>query len=102
MVMQIKRVVVVIPRVFPLVHLKGTAEQTFIFIDTLDPRSYKKTYGQAVVQKEDPVAKRIVITENAWKMCQRLCHSKLLVRLTGCQTLFSKRALRRIILTANV
>ena len=65
MVLQIKLVVIVIPRVFPLVHLKGTEEQTFIFLDTLDPRSNKKTHGQAVVQKEDPVAKRIVVTDNA-------------------------------------
>ena len=34
------------PGLFPL---KGTAGQTFIFLDTPDPRSYKKTHGQAVV-----------------------------------------------------
>ena len=37
------------PRSLPLVNLKGRAEQTFIFLDTPDPRSYKKTHGQAVV-----------------------------------------------------
>ena len=37
-----------------------------------DPRSYKKTHGQAVVQKEEPVTETqaVVITENAGKMCQ--------------------------------
>ena len=61
MVMQIKPIVVVvtIPRAFPLVILKGTAEQTFIFPDTPDPRSYKKAHDQAVVQKEEPVAKQL-------------------------------------------
>ena len=34
------------------------AEQTFIFLDTPDPWSYKKTHGQDVD------------AENAWKMCQ--------------------------------
>ena len=58
------------PRSFPLVNLKRTAEQTFIFLDTPDPRSYKKTHGQTVVLKEDPVAKRIVITDNTCKVCQ--------------------------------
>ena len=37
-----------------------------------DPRAYKKTHGQAVVQKKEPVTKTqaVVITENAEKMCQ--------------------------------
>ena len=37
-----------------------------------DPRSYKKTHGQAVVQKEEPVTETqaVVITENVGKMCQ--------------------------------
>ena len=55
---------------FPLVNFKGTVEQTFIFLDTPDLRSYKKTYGKAAVQKKDLLAERIVITDNAWKMCQ--------------------------------
>ena len=48
------------------------AEQTFIFLDTPDPWSYKKTHGQAVVQKDEPFAETqaVVIAENAWKMCQ--------------------------------
>ena len=61
-----------------LVNWKGTAEQTFIFLDTPDPRSNKKTHGQAFVWKEDPVAKRIVITDNAWKMCQTCSTQNLL------------------------
>ena len=43
-----------------------------MFLDMPDPRSYKKTHGQAVVQKEEPVTETqaVVITENAGKMCQ--------------------------------
>ena len=81
MVMQIKPIVVVdvFPcGAFPLVNFKGTVEQTFIFLDTPDLRSYKKTHGQAVVQKEDPVTERIVITDNAWKMCQTHTSQNLL------------------------
>ena len=45
------------------------AEQTFIFLDTPDPWSYKKTH---VVQKDEPFAETqaVVIAENAWKLCQ--------------------------------
>ena len=48
------------------------AEQTFIFLDTPDPWSYKKTHGQDVVKQDEPVAETqaVVIAENAWKMCQ--------------------------------
>ena len=38
------------------VKFKGMAEQTFIFLDTPDPWSYKKTHGQAVVQKDKPAS----------------------------------------------
>ena len=49
------------------------AEQTFIFLDPPDPWSYKKTHGQAVVQKDKPAfaeTQAVVIAGNAWKMCQ--------------------------------
>ena len=47
-------------------------KKTFIFQNTPDPQSYKKTHGQAVVQKGEPVAETqaVVIAESAWKMCQ--------------------------------
>ena len=59
-----------------------------------DPRSYKKTHGQTVVQKEEPVTETQALSSPRMQgKCVRLCHSKLLVRLTGCQKRFSKCAL---------
>ena len=53
------------------------AEQTFIFLDTPDPWSYKKKLRRRTAK---PLYKRtkqpldetqaVVIAENAWKMCQ--------------------------------
>ena len=78
-------------------------KKTFIFQNTPDPQSYKKTHGRAVVQKGEPVAETqaVVIAESAWKMCQ-IVPLKTTGQPDWLLKRFSKYALRQIILAVNV